>query len=373
MKPIFVVLVLALFSPAYASIEVVISPDSGSDSYEIMRWALYRDGATVKYGRCDILEAQCTPDSPSLVPQREMPYRDYLKRLAGRFQIPEAYLDNHQAGFANYDSYRKVLQRIIENASLPSSEKAEAQQKFDRLTKKGGTLERFYNALALKRELEWPRTQEEKAALIERFRFESLPPSGAEPGEAPLVITYEKSMHQFEKALYPVNFVAPLQSDARRVEEPSTGLTWLLAGTNYSFADAIPACKKQGEGYRMASLEELSYSAAWLGQSTLAESIERINGEKFVWFPGPVSETRKHMGKRYQTIQTSPNHSRSGEFDYFYSTYKFPVAAIWPTFRETHLPLETTEEKSLQVDDIIQKHGSNSRKLAVFCVSPTRY
>jgi hypothetical protein len=367
-------LCLLCIQPAFASIEVVISPDVTSNSVEIMRWTIYRDGNTVKYGRCDLLEAQCTPDSPSLILQRELPYDQYIKTLASRFNIPQAYLEKHQTGVTSYVDYRQMLQTLIENTDASDSERAQAKAKFDLLTGKGGTLERYFKALALKREIEWPRTDEEKMALLEDYPSQAGSPSGAELALEPqMVFTYEKSMRQFEEALYPINFAAPLKGDPRKIEEPSTGLTWLLAGSALTFTESGAVCERAAPGFRPPSVEQLKYSAAWLGKSTIGDLIPTINDEKFVWIYGSFGEKRNHKGKKYQTIQTSPNSSKSGDFDYFFSSYTFPAAAIWPAFRQTSVTMDTTEEKSLSREDILAKYGATGTKLGVLCVGPTRF
>jgi|GEM_PF-5632016 len=376
MKKLIFTLSLCVLSihPAFASIEVVISPDVTSNSVEIMRWTIYRDGNTVKYGRCDLLEAQCTPDSPSLTLQRELPYDQYLKTLATRFNIPPAYLEKHQTGMTSYVDYRQMLQGLVENKEATDIERAQAKTKFDLLTGKNGTLERYYKALALKREIEWPRTAEEKMALLEEYASQSASPSGAELALEPqMVFTYEKSMRQFEEALYPINFAAPLHGDPRKIDEPSTGLTWLLAGTALSFTESGAVCDRAAPGFKPPSVEQVKYSAPWLGKSTIGDLVPTINDEKFVWIYGTYTEKRKHMGKKFQTIQTSRNSSKTGDFDYFFSSYQFPALAIWPAFRQTSVTMETSEEQSLSREDILAKYGSAGTKLGVLCVGATRF
>lgn len=473
MKSIIVILAIVLPLVSNASIEVVISPDSKFAQVEILRWALYRDGDVVKYGRCDILEAECSPDSPSLEIQRELPYAEYIKRIANRYNVPLAYLQNHKAGLANYLNYRQILQRVTEDPNLPNSEKKEANEKFSRLTQKGGTLERFFKALALKREIQWPRTEEQKAEFLDQFgsdgfdssilppvefgspalspaeastyrqmvrrllassglseaeraslqsRFdratateESLArvvayirsqpslsiPSTADAADALMttvesvasgaggaaeatesdfsapnpnqIFTYEKSMHQYEAALYPMNFAKILKPDAKKVEEPSTGLTWALGGASLTYAEAIVACKGLGEGWRAATQAQIEYAAPWLGLSTIGQLIPVLNGEKFVWMDGEIRDQRKHMGKKYQTIQTSKYSSKSGDFDYFHSTYRFQAMAIWPNPRSTYVDHATSEEKTLGREDIVNRYGTTTTRLGSLCVTDTSY
>jgi hypothetical protein len=333
------------------------------------------------------LEFQCTPDSESFVVERELSFTRYVELLARRFNVPKDYLVSHQSALANYRSFLEKLQVNIEDESLTSEERESAQRKFDFLTEKGGILDRFNQALSIKRALEWPKTDDDKRKLVQDEELsrqvtslvkgdgeDPLPPSGIAEGK--FVVTLEKSVRKFEQALHPINFAKILKGGSPdKIIEPSTGRTWVLASTSASFAEALVACSKVGKGFRIPSYSnELQAASEWLADSSIGTLMPVLNGEKFVWLDESIQIKKIHQGKKQKTIQTSPNSSRTGEFDYYYHTYVFPAAAVHAErSRKTTVDHATTEEEELTNEQVIEKYGNNTTKLSVLCVGPTTF
>lgn len=169
---VLVLLAWVLSSASFASIEEVTAPSASDTSLEIRRAALFRDGDIVKYGTCDVLEADCTPENSTLVVKRQIPYETYLRQLADRFHLPGQYVIHHEKGGATYNHYVELLTKTMVDQEIPEEERQAARTKIDTMISRAGVLDRFMQALAIKRALEW--TTDEETAQEVHGSFELL-------------------------------------------------------------------------------------------------------------------------------------------------------------------------------------------------------
>jgi len=490
-------LVLAALSrPSTAAIETVIAPTLSNDSVEILRWSLFRDGDKVKYGQCDTLEPECSPDVPSLVVTREIGYPEFLNALALRFRIPAKYLAQHDAAIASYQAYSATLASIRDNKSLRDEERESAGQKLEILTSRGGILDRFLQAVAMKRSLEWAKDGEQAQQLTTGFagtgKLASLvvnsPDAGNKAGnfrdfltflsdhgdaaeevrgkakrlrhelnrletsgpdvarsldskfkvlmnggraarkqceeldtyltgipsistalggtvseayaqfephlgsyrtsledaakngldEAPKVltkqvITYEKSVRQFEQALWPMNF-APSKTpgDPTKIEEPSTGKTWVFIGNNLTYTEAVDGCHKYGHGFGLPELEyELTYSAPWLVQSVLAGQIAG-KGEKRVWVRGQIISNGRSVGQQLRQVSVGYRTTAERMVNVQNYDYSFPQAVLLARPIPTGSWVTSKGEEAFSSEKAEAEFGNVTHRAPALCVGPTK-
>ncbi|MEZ4750549.1 MAG: hypothetical protein R3B54_07930 [Bdellovibrionota bacterium] len=145
--------VLGISAPLYASIEGVASPTTLDSLGNVYRYTVYRTGNKVRYGECDTLESYCLPSSPLLKVQREMPFEDYVSRLAEHFGVNATYLLHHERAIDSISAYLETLDGIV-NGDAASDEKALAKAKYDAVLDAGGMLDRFLQALQIKLSLD---------------------------------------------------------------------------------------------------------------------------------------------------------------------------------------------------------------------------
>ena len=98
--------------PLQASIEGVASPTTLDSLGSVYRYTVLRSGKKVRYGECDTLESYCLPSSPLLKIQREMPFEDYVARLAEHFGINATYLLHHERAIDSLAAYLATLNEI---------------------------------------------------------------------------------------------------------------------------------------------------------------------------------------------------------------------------------------------------------------------
>lgn len=490
---------VGLFSPTGFgwSIEEVIAPSLNDASLEIRRSALFRDGDQVKLGRCDVLEAECAPDNATLVLKRQISYEKYLSALAERFQIPAQYLIHHDKGAANYESYIALLTKSMQNQDLPREEQQAARTKLDLLISRGGVLDRFRQALIIKRALEWvpdEKTAEEvhgRFALVDKLqkrfapteklpansdyeaflvyvaknakdedvrqlagrfltKLDDLQKSGPEvykkvtqdftremlkgsqasrqkakeldeflggikfsrslgssvvqayesflPYLVPYhdslvlknppmatdvfnaadwvkkVVTYEKSVRQFEQSLWPMNYALEKDAAKDRIDEVSTGKTWVLAGTSLTYLEAYNACQKLGHGYTLPNfVNDVAYSSPWLSLSPLASQIAAVEGEKRFWVDGSaITNFKRDAGKAMRWVNVGYNSKTQKEVPVFQYDYDFPTATMAEKSHLGRKTVKTEGEEPLSAWKSIQEHGEKTSKAATLCIGPTR-
>jgi hypothetical protein len=498
MKPLLKLslLVLALAnSVSHASIEVVVIPAAASGNFEILRWSIHRDGKSVKYGRCDSLEEECNPDVTTWKLQRELDYDEYLKRLGSRLKVSEKYLSQHGPATQSYASHLDLLTQVSLDPNNSDQVRAKAAASITYQTQRGGILDRFTQAVAIKRGLEWVKTPPAIAALdleypslnwldgkirengtihssadtfqgllkyisqksasqqarqnaanllrfiqsakdpvvrsqlstltspllektdsaaacaridqalpvfpalksalggksfTEVYQQEIAPELAAfeatllagspiagtinPGGPTPPVVTYEKSVPQFELALWPLNFAQDVnQGDGRTVEEPSTGVTYVLAATSVTYSEAIKACGQLEGGFRMANWMDLYYSSPWLAGSKLAQLIPPSKAGRRVWINGTVQSVSRDMGKQIRTYDTGPRSKRTGEIQIYQYDYDFPAVELVESLVSNASRVPATEETAVSAETAVTKYGNLTEKLAVLCVGATRY
>ncbi len=485
---------MAIASVGHAAIEVVVIPPASSGNFEILRWSIHREGKNVRYGRCDSLEEECTPDVATWKLQRELDYDEYLKRLGTRIKVSQKYLAQHGPATESYAAHLALLSQVSLDVNNSDGVRAKARASIAYQTQRGGILDRFTQAVAIKRGLEWPKGLEAIAALDREYpsldwlggkirengtihssadTFQSflkfvsersasdeakkrsanvlrfiqsatdpvvrsqiatltapllgeaslaagacakidqalpllpalasalggqsftnfyqqalapevagfeasllaLPVGEIQPGDAaPPVVTFEKSVPQFELALWPLNFAQDLNpGDARAVDEPSTGKTFVLGATSVTYLEALKTCSQLEGGLSMATWNDLYYSSAWLAGSKLAKLIPPSKAGRRVWTNGTVQSVSRDMGTQVRTYNTGLRSTRTGEIRVFQYDYDFPAAELVEGLVNNASRVTTLEETAVSPEIAVDKYGSQTEKLAVLCVGPTRY
>lgn len=391
MKLILAMVALCIPLTTHATVELIIAPEIKDGSIDIRRSALFHSDKVVKYGVCDWIEGQCTPETASLVIKRELPYQTYLEAIAKRFSISARYLSKHKEATEIYKSYIGSLQGVQRGETTTEEEKNDAGRKLGVMNAKGGTLDSFTQAISMLRALEW-----HSAEPMKDFSVLFLPPlrpyvpkdiartlgmnNGLDPvlpeqqSAAKIVFIYERSMKQYEQFLLPMNFAFPAKLGAdNAIDEPSTGLTWRLDPTRRTLKGAVQVCKDFGEGYHLPTPAQLEFSGPWLSVSPFAPLLHVEDKGKWIWLEQNIKSQPKKVGRVSKDLSLNPNFPRFGEVDVYHYTYKVAMGsvAVKPHIGDGEVP--TTEEKSLSQEEIIKKYGDRTFQTSVLCVGPTKY
>ncbi|MCB0405288.1 MAG: hypothetical protein KDD51_10925 [Bdellovibrionales bacterium] len=237
-------------------IEAVSGPQHSGLDGAVHRSTVFLENDTIWYGRCNILEKRCAPDSDSLELLRQQSFEQYQTRLAELFGIEAKYLIHHEKTRENYDRLLLSLQEIIEG-DAEEAEKQKATQKRDAIKAKDGLRDRFLQAVAIK---------------------ESLDRKKNENGEE-IVVTFEKSQKQFSQSLWPINFARLINKPEGPLKrlEPSTEFLWFFGAKALNRKQAKDVCGRVAGG-RLASLSEMEMAAKWLNGTELWEAIPQETG-----------------------------------------------------------------------------------------------
>ena len=238
-----------------------VSGPEGYGTTVIRRYVAFEQGGKAKYGRCDVIEDLCLPDSESFELLRETTFENYQTQLAKYFDIEPKYLLFDDKMSANFDATKKLLRNIIDAESVTPEEKNEAQQKFDKLTEKGGIIDRFTQARAIKRSMKWDPENPERN-----------------------LVNFEKSQKQFLESARPFDFVVDVKAtNPREIFEPSTEKTWAFGGNALNRFEAGRACDALGDSFSLPTRSEWSHSREWITKSTIGDAVNAEQANKMVW------------------------------------------------------------------------------------------
>jgi len=140
-----------------AHIELYQSPQDRTELGRIYRWVIFHHRATdglagtVRVGECDFLDANCRSTSETIRIRREMPYQDYLGRLAEHFSIDFRLLEDDERAVRTFRRAEIDLWAIADGNEASDSEKTLVRSRLEALT---AIRDRFNQALAIKRLLE---------------------------------------------------------------------------------------------------------------------------------------------------------------------------------------------------------------------------
>ncbi len=324
-------------------IETASGPTQQNRSEIVRRHTHFIKNKMAVLAKCEEVEAECSPASPGLRVRRELPYDDYVAHLANRFDVDPRYLTNHEKGLKSYESAVRTLAEIVKDVNLEPTAKSNAKSRFDEMTRRGGVLDRFNQAVAIKRSI-----------------------------ESKEVITFAKEQDQFEQAGSPFNFVPDLGTQDPAVAfEPSTERVFWLAGTAASRLEARRLCASRGRDFRV--IQGAAEIPAWLASSamgTMLPSYPAGNRQKAVWL-----DDEGKINRRQGKIQKYPENVRGDVKPYdvvvWYPDAIFSAAAVNAGVVSTiEVTVASSNTKDNRPDkELLADASANTPKLGVLCVS----
>jgi len=333
------------------SIEEVSGPRVDGLVNTVNRYSVHHEGTDVLYGRCEETEARCLPNSPSYSPRRKVTYDEYQEHLARTFDVDPRYLKNHEKQQKNFTSIVTTLQQILDASSTSAEEKDKALEKFNALTQKGGIVDRFTRAIAIKQSLEWDPADPEKHQVI-----------------------FERSQHQFRQSLQPMDFATDFKIEDPTVAfEPSTERSWHFAGNQFTRKEADAACARKGLGYHVPSIHEVKNSP-WLYSSYLGDALDTLKSYagKVIWVSDVESE-RRQTGQHEGT--TSPYGGRVVTILDYTRFARFKVLVLTGNPKYPHevksVDISTGNDGPNHTGAYVDIYGDGTAKYSALCVKET--
>jgi hypothetical protein len=324
-------------------IETASGPTAQNRSEIVRRHTHFIKNKMAVLAKCEEVEAECSPSSKGLRVRRELPYEEYINHLAKHFDVDPRYLTNHDKGLKSYQSAVRTLGDIVKDANLDQTAKSNAQARFDEMTRKGGVMDRFTQAVAIKRSI-----------------------------ESNTVVSFAKEQDQFEQAGVPFNFVPDLGAqDPAAVFEPSSERVFWLAGTAVSQFEAKRLCATRGRDFKL--FQQSTKIPAWLENSSLGAMLPSYpagSRQKAFWTDDPGKINRR-QGKIEKYPENVTGNVKPITQIVWYPDAIFSAATLNSGGVST---LEITvlsgnfEEKRTDAE-ILADASANTPKLGVLCVS----